>query len=87
MGLFSGPPQQMADIETIDDIELDSIAFGWLVGFIVLTAVKAGSQTMKAWRRVGRLTVYAIMVWLDIIACAAFGLLCWLCMHGTIRER
>lgn len=86
MGIISGPPQQAAKTSSPDDIQLVSIAFGWLLGLVILTVLHAGRQTSKAWRRVGRVTAYAVMVWVDIVVCMAFGTLCWLCAHGTIRE-
>lgn len=86
MSVISGPPQQAADTSSFDDIQLVSIAFGWLLGLVILTVLNAGVQTSKAWRRVGRVTAYATMVWADIIACVVFGILCWLCAHGTLRE-
>lgn len=85
MSIFtqSPPPLKVRDA----DVKIVSAAFGWLLGFTFLTAVKAGTQTLAVWRRVGRVTLYPAMVWSEIIACTTFGVICWLSMNGTIRER
>lgn len=87
MSMLSGPPQQASETSSPAAIELVSIAFGWLLGLVMLTVPHAWTQTLKAWRRVGRVTAYAIMVWINTFVCVLFGILCWLCAHGTIHER
>lgn len=72
---------------SLSDIKVVCIAWGWLLGFAFLTAVRASFQTLKIWRRVGHATAYVYMIWVQLIACVALGTVCWLCMNGIIWER
>lgn len=50
------------------DVQIASIAWGFQLGFTVLTASKAAAQAVRIWRRVHRVTPYILMAWIEIIA-------------------
>ncbi|KAK5939725.1 hypothetical protein PMZ80_008107 [Knufia obscura] len=67
-----------------EDMKIASIAWGFQLGFALLTAAKAGGQTLCIWRRTGRISGYTFMVWLEIIVNSVLGVLSWLYMDGII---
>ncbi|KAF8608303.1 hypothetical protein BDV93DRAFT_393191, partial [Ceratobasidium sp. AG-I] len=56
------------------DMRLSTLAFGFTLGFGYFVVWHAIKQT----RRSGRWSTYIVMCWLEIIACTALGIICWL---------
>jgi hypothetical protein len=65
-----------------EDIKIASLAAGFTIGFGFLTVWEAIKQTRRN-RRPAR-SVYIWMVWGEIVANAAIGLLGWLFLNGVI---
>jgi len=87
MGTLFVPKHFVAAELSLGDIKVASIAWGFQLGFTFLTAVKAATQTLKIWRRTGRVTGYVLMIWLEMLVNTVFGVLSWLYMNGTIPPR
>lgn len=87
MGTLFMPDNFVVAKLSIGEIKITSIAWGFQLGFTLLTAVKAAIQTIRIWRRTGRITGYVLMVWLERLVNTIFGVLSWLCMNGTIPSR
>jgi hypothetical protein len=68
MGNIFIPDHFVAETSSPADVKLASIAWGFQLGFTLLTAAKAGGQSIKIWRRVGRITTYTALTWIEIIA-------------------
>ncbi|KAI1266645.1 hypothetical protein F5Y18DRAFT_362573 [Xylariaceae sp. FL1019] len=69
------------------DLTVDSIAFGFTLGFGWLTVCTAIRQTWVAYRRLGRRifhNAYIWMIWAEIIVCLIFSFICFLYIKGII---
>ncbi|KAJ0159940.1 hypothetical protein CTA2_8856 [Colletotrichum tanaceti] len=72
---------------TPDDIVIASLAWGFTLGFSWLTVWTAVKQTTAMYRRQGdRIyrNAYIWMIWLEILVCAIFSVICWLHLKGII---
>jgi hypothetical protein len=76
-------PEQVAPA----DIKLASIAWGFTLGFGFLTTIKAATQTLRVWRRTGRVTTYVTMIWAEMIVSQVFGFICWFYLDGAFPPR
>jgi len=75
---------------TVDDLQIASIAWGFTLGFGFLTVWTAIRQTADVHRRYGfsRLnSTYVWMIWLEILVCLIFCVICWLYLNGIIPPR
>ena len=68
MGNLFVPDHFVFEASSDADVKLASIAFGFQLGFSILTASKAGAQTVRIWRRVHRVTTYTALTWIEILA-------------------
>lgn len=87
MGSLFMPDHFVAAESTLGDIKITSLAWGFQLGFTFLTAAKAGTQTLKIWRRTRRVTGYMFMIWVEVIVNTILGVLSWLYMDGIIPPR
>ncbi|KAL2752397.1 hypothetical protein ACRALDRAFT_2126888, partial [Sodiomyces alcalophilus JCM 7366] len=75
------PPHYVPEDVTPEDCMLASIFWGFTIGFGWLTTWKAMRQSMRVWRRhqwgVFR-SAFIWMIWLEIIVCLIFGIICYL---------
>ncbi|KAI0593105.1 hypothetical protein F4775DRAFT_527972 [Biscogniauxia sp. FL1348] len=81
------PPYYVAQEVTQDDLVVASIAWGFTLGFGWLTSSSAIKQTRQAYRRSGWDVLrnsYIWMLWLEIVVCLVFSIICWLHLKGTI---
>lgn len=74
MGSLFVPDHFVFEASSDTDIKIASIAWGFQLGFTVLTVSKAAAQTLKIWRRVHRVTAYVAMTWLEVVAKHVFHL-------------
>lgn len=72
---------------TEDDMVIASLAWGFTIGFGWLTTWTAVKQTMRIYKRNGRHifnNAYVWMIWLEILVCLVFSIICWLYLRGVI---
>ncbi|KAI4598716.1 hypothetical protein KJ359_002608 [Pestalotiopsis sp. 9143b] len=72
---------------TENDLIVASLAWGFNIGFGWLTTWTAAKQTARAWRRSGRhmfRNAYIWMIWLELLVCLIFSIICWLHLRGVI---
>lgn len=72
------------------DMAVASIAWGFTIGFGWLTSWTAAKQTVNIFKRNGRRAfrnAYVWMIWLEIIVCLTFSIICWLYVRGVIPPR
>ncbi|OBR10394.1 hypothetical protein CH63R_06086 [Colletotrichum higginsianum IMI 349063] len=72
---------------TPDDMVIASLAWGFTLGFGWLTVWTAIKQTTAMYRRQGdRIyrNAYIWMIWLEILVCTIFSVICWLHLKGII---
>ncbi|KAH7398375.1 hypothetical protein BKA66DRAFT_565985 [Pyrenochaeta sp. MPI-SDFR-AT-0127] len=72
---------------TQDDLALASLAWGFTIGFGWLTTWTAIKQTRQIYMRLGLrvfCNAYVWMIWLEILVCLIFGIICWLHLKGII---
>ncbi|KAH7115478.1 hypothetical protein B0J13DRAFT_613503 [Dactylonectria estremocensis] len=72
---------------TEDDLALASLAWGFTIGFGWLTTWTAMKQTKRIYERRGLLvfrSTYVWMIWLEILVCLIFSIICWLHLKGII---
>ncbi|KAH8657287.1 hypothetical protein BGZ61DRAFT_500097 [Ilyonectria robusta] len=75
---------------TEDDLALASLAWGFTIGFGWLTTWTAMKQTKHIYKRRGLLvfcSAYIWMIWLEILICLIFSIICWLHLKGIIPPR
>ncbi|KAG8157218.1 hypothetical protein KVR01_012926 [Diaporthe batatas] len=80
-------PNFVQEEVTSDDFVIASIAWGFTLGFGWLTVSSAIAQTAKTWRRYGSRSIhntYIWMIWLEVIVCIIFSVICWLYLRGNI---
>ncbi|KXH34728.1 hypothetical protein CNYM01_06152 [Colletotrichum nymphaeae SA-01] len=70
-----------------DDMVIASLAWGFTLGFGWLTVWTAIKQTTAMYRRQGDRIYrnsYIWMIWLEILVCTIFSIICWLHLKGII---
>lgn len=80
----------VAEPVTVDDLQLASLAWGFTIGFGFLTTWTAITQTADMQRRYGYSklnTPYIWMIWLEILVCLIFSIICWLHLNNIIPPR
>lgn len=81
------PPHYVLHKTTEDDMVIASLAWGFTVGFGWLTTWTALKQTMHIYKEQGlRIfhSAYVWMIWLEILVCLIFSIICWLHLRGVI---
>ncbi|KAJ9413344.1 hypothetical protein FOXG_15053 [Fusarium oxysporum f. sp. lycopersici 4287] len=80
-------PHYVLQEVTEDDIVIASLAWGFTIGFGWLTTWTAMKQTKHIYER-HRLSIfrnaYVWMIWLEILVCLIFSIICWLHLKGYI---
>ncbi|TDZ14275.1 hypothetical protein Cob_v012834 [Colletotrichum orbiculare MAFF 240422] len=80
------PHFKLEDV-TEDDMVIASLAWGFTLGFGWLTTWTAMKHTAAMYRRqrdrIWR-NPYIWMIWLEILVCAIFAIICWLHLKGVI---
>ncbi|KAK0112891.1 hypothetical protein ONS95_014612 [Cadophora gregata] len=74
-------------VVTQSDLVIASIAWGFTLGFGFLTTWTAIKQTSEVGRQYGYSRVhspYIVMIWLEILVCMVFCIICWLHLNGNI---
>ncbi|KAH9217412.1 hypothetical protein DL95DRAFT_334006, partial [Leptodontidium sp. 2 PMI_412] len=72
---------------TVNDLQLASLAWGFTIGFGFLTTWTAIKQTADMKRRYGYSKLnspYIWMIWLEILVCLIFSIICWLHLNHII---
>lgn len=80
-------PNFVLEEVTENDLAIASLAWGFTLGFGWLTTWTAIKQTTKIWRRYGVRSIhntYIWLIWLEIIVCLGFSIICWLHLKGNI---
>ncbi|CEI66616.1 hypothetical protein FVEN_g10186 [Fusarium venenatum] len=80
-------PHYKAQEVTRGDLVIASIALGFTIGFGWLTTWKACRQTFQIYQRHGRRlfrNAYIIMVWLELLVCTIFAIICILHLLDVI---
>lgn len=81
-------PHYKLEPVTEDDIITASLVWGITLGFGALTTWTAIKQTAAFYQRRDRnsrhVTPYIIMIWLEILVCLIFSIICWLYLRGII---
>lgn len=75
---------------TVNDLQIASLAWGFTIGFGFLTTWNAIWQTVNVYKRYGysRLnSPYILMIWLEILVCLIFSIICWLHLNAFIPPR
>lgn len=83
-------PQFQLEEVTRDDFAIASLAWGFTLGFGWLTTWAAIKQTARIWKRYGMRSIhntYIWLVWLEILVCLIFSVICWLYLRGDIGPR
>ncbi|WKT53927.1 hypothetical protein QSH57_004511 [Fusarium oxysporum f. sp. vasinfectum] len=80
-------PHYVLQEVTEDDIVIASLAWGFTIGFGWLTTWTAMKQTKHIYER-HRVSIfrnaYVWMIWLEILVCLIFSIICWLHLKGYI---
>ncbi|KAK2023760.1 hypothetical protein LX32DRAFT_697656 [Colletotrichum zoysiae] len=87
MGNYLLSPHFKLEAVSEDDMVIASLAWGFTLGFGWLTVWTAIKQTTAMYKRQGSRiyrNAYIWMIWLEIIVCAIFGIICWLYLRGII---
>ncbi|KAI3573990.1 hypothetical protein IWW34DRAFT_810187 [Fusarium oxysporum f. sp. albedinis] len=83
-------PHYVLQEVTEDDMVIASLAWGFTIGFGWLATWTAMKQTKHIYKR-HRLSVfrnaYVWMIWLEILVCLIFSIICWLHLKGYIPPR
>ncbi|KAL6405928.1 hypothetical protein AUP68_10745 [Ilyonectria robusta] len=83
-------PQFVLQEVTEDNLALASLAWGFTIGFGWLTTWTAMKQTKHIYERRGLLifrSAYIWMIWLEILVCLIFSIICWLHLKGILPPR
>lgn len=83
-------PNFVLEEVTQDDLAIASLAWGFTIGFGWLTTWTAIKQTAKIWRRYGIQSIhstYVWLMWLEILVCLVYSIICWLYLKGIIPPR
>lgn len=89
MPLPLGPNFVLEEV-TREDLAIASLAWGFTLGFGWLTTWAAVKQTFRIWKRYGTRSIhntYIWLIWLEILVCAIFSVICWLYLWGNIGPR
>ncbi|KAF8860889.1 hypothetical protein BDZ45DRAFT_587603 [Acephala macrosclerotiorum] len=81
-------PNYVLQPVTVDDLQLASLAWGFTIGFGFLTTWNAIRQTATIYRRYGHIKLnspYVVMIWLEILVCLIFSIICWLYLNAIIH--
>lgn len=84
------PPHYVPEEVSSEDARLASIFWGFTIGFGWLTTWKAIRQSMRVWNRHGRgifRSAFIWMIWLEILVCLIFGIICYLHLVDIIPPR
>lgn len=84
---FLIPDRFILEEVTRQDITIASLAWGFTIGFGWLTSWTAMKQTKQMWNRHGSRVVtnaYIWMIWLEILVCLIFGIICFLYLLNII---
>ncbi|KAF4415030.1 hypothetical protein F53441_14674 [Fusarium austroafricanum] len=80
-------PHYVLQEVTEDDMVIASLAWGFTIGFGWLTTWTAMKQSKHIYKR-HRLSIfrnaYVWMIWLEILVCLIFSIICWLHLKGYI---
>ncbi|GAA5988197.1 hypothetical protein JCM10908_002107 [Rhodotorula pacifica] len=76
MGFATERPYAPENV-TEGDMQFASILFGWVLGFACWCIVTAWHQTHK-------LSIYVVLIWLEIATCVIFATICWCYISGRI---
>ena len=69
-------------------MDIPSIAFGFTLGFFVLTGMKIARQTTAMYKRTKRLwNPYPWMCIGELVVNLIFAIITWLYLHGNVRKR
>ncbi|KFA46013.1 hypothetical protein S40293_08776 [Stachybotrys chartarum IBT 40293] len=85
---FLIPDHFILEDVTREDMIIASLAWGFTIGFGWLTAWTAVKQTKQTWKRQGTRVfwnAYIWMIWLEILVCLIFGVICFLYLLYIIR--
>lgn len=77
-------------VVTQDDMNIASLTWGFTLGFGFLTTWTAVKQTRHVAKLHGAARLnspYIWMIWLEIIVCLVFSVICWLHLRGIIPAR
>jgi len=67
-------------------MDVPTIAFGFSLGFLVLTAMKAARQTIAIYKRTQRIwNAYSWMVWIEIVDNLVMTVYTWCYLRGNIK--
>lgn len=75
---------------TENDVAIASICWGFTLGFGFITTWTAFKQTRHVYKRHGVAIFrnpYIWMIWLEIIVCLIFSIICWMYLRGYIAPR
>ena len=75
---------------TKNDLQIASLAWGFTIGFGFLTTWTAIRQSADVTRRYGYWKLnspYIWMIWLEILVCLIFSVICWLHLNDVIPPR
>lgn len=75
---------------SVNDLQIASLAWGFTIGFGFLTVWTAIKQTADVQRRYGYWKLnspYIWMIWLEILVCLMFSIICWLHLNDVIPPR
>jgi hypothetical protein len=75
---------------TVSDLQIACIAWGFTIGFGFLTTWTAIKQTASMQRKYGYTKLnspYIWMIWLEILVCLIFSVICWLHLNNVIPPR
>lgn len=84
------PPDFHPQEVTEHDLIIASLAWGFTIGFGWLTTWTAIKQTTQFYRRHGTRvfrSAYIWMVWLELLVCLIFGVICFLHLLAYIPPR
>ncbi|KAL0578213.1 hypothetical protein V5O48_003788 [Marasmius crinis-equi] len=65
---------------TRSDLRIASLAFGWTLGFGYFTACHCVRETS----RTRRINTYVVLIWLELLVCLVFAIICWLYLTSAI---
>lgn len=87
---FPLSPHFVLEEVTRDDFAIASLAWGFTLGFGWLTTWAAVKQTFRIWKRYGTRSIhntYIWLIWLEILVCLIFSIICWMYLRGDIGPR
>ncbi|KAI0003440.1 hypothetical protein F4779DRAFT_602113 [Xylariaceae sp. FL0662B] len=82
---FLVPPWFVREDITDNDMNLGSLLFGFTLSVTVFASAQAGGQSVASWKRSKRVSRYIAMLWLELVASLALGVLTWVYLRGVVR--